>query len=90
MKRVYAKLRNDERVLLTKDCDCIDHEGPHWLYANDKWREANARLLEIGKGVSAEAYYARHGVAVEESARLAERLHAFNARGIVHVFYEEA
>lgn len=90
MKRVFAKLRNGERVLLTQDCDCVDHEGPHWLYANDKWREANKKLEEIAAGPDIEkAYYARLGLISEESARIDERLHAFNVRGITCVFYEE-
>lgn len=91
MKRVYAKLRNGERVLLAKDCDCADHEGPHWLYANDKWREANVKLEEIAAGADVEkAYYARLGVISEESARLDARLRAFVVRGIACVFHEEA
>lgn len=49
------------------------------------------KLKEIAAGADVEkAYYAMHGVIKEESARLDARLHAFNARGIVHVFHEEA
>ena len=76
------------KVELVKDCDCIDHDGPHWLYSNDKWRESNAKLLEKAKSGTPGSFYAFSGAIAEESARLAARLHAFKIYGIERVFYE--
>lgn len=75
-------------IELVKDCDCADHDGPHWLYANNKWRDANARLREQAKSGLPGSLYAFNGAMVEEIARLDARLCAFKNYGIERVFYE--
>jgi len=45
-KLIRAKLENGEVVTLEKDCDCVIHEGPHWLYMDDMDKKLNAPLRE--------------------------------------------
>ena len=41
-----AKLESGEVIILEKDCDCVVHEGPHWLYMDDMDKRLNAPLRE--------------------------------------------
>lgn len=41
-----AKLSSGAIVVLEKDCDCITHDGPHWLHMDQLWRIRNQQLLD--------------------------------------------
>jgi len=43
---IRAKLESGELVTLVKDCDCVIHEGPHWLYMDEMDKRLNAPLRE--------------------------------------------
>jgi hypothetical protein len=66
---------------LAKDCDCVVHEGPHWLHADAVAKRLNAPLLERGQLA---------GFAQEEAARLREKLYQMQSRGIVRLLTPEA
>lgn len=34
-----ARLKTGKVITLEKDCDCITHTGPHWLYMDELERE---------------------------------------------------
>ena len=38
---IKAKLFTDEIVTLEKDCGCIIHNGPHWIYTDEMDRNYN-------------------------------------------------
>jgi hypothetical protein len=73
------RLKGGAIVDSVKDCSCVTHEGPHWLYADTLYREANQRLL------SASNPFAPSGFAIEEQVRLQTRLNIMNAKGIVEI-----
>jgi len=77
-----AELESGEIVTLEKDCECITHNGPHWVYADDLSRRVN-----IGGAPS--TYLGALGVAGEEIARLDEKLRIFKQKGIVRLIREE-
>lgn len=41
---IKAALQNGEVVVLEKDCDCVIHDGPHWLHMDDVDKSLNAPL----------------------------------------------
>jgi hypothetical protein len=47
---VKAKLESGEIVTLEKDCDCVIHDGPHWVYMD----AFDRRLAKDNKDVSME------------------------------------
>lgn len=65
---VCARLTSGEVIPLGKDCSCVTHAGPHWLHADQMWKEANKAILAQGQTM-----LACQGFAVEESARLREK-----------------
>lgn len=52
-----------EPIKLEKDCSCIVHEGPHWIYCDTQWRKSNLRHRDTSI----------RGFIVEEVARLNEK-----------------
>lgn len=32
-----------------KDCNCIVHDGPHWLHEDRLWHEKNQELLRLAQ-----------------------------------------
>lgn len=42
------RLTDGSTVVAAKDCDCRNHDGPHWLHDNDMWRASNERLRAAG------------------------------------------
>lgn len=68
-----AKLVDGTVVILTKDCECITHDGPHWIYADELWARRNRELLEQGNIT---------GFIHEELARLEEKQWHFEKYGI--------
>jgi hypothetical protein len=71
-----AELTTGEIVELQKDCGCLHHDGPHWLYIDLQWHKDNRELLYDENGEvrsslhSHEVYLAMRGYAIEELARL--------------------
>jgi hypothetical protein len=41
-----ARLNNGEVVTLAKDCACPTHEGPHWVYVDERERAKVSRALK--------------------------------------------
>lgn len=76
---LQARMKDGSIVELSKDCGCITHEGPHWIHADDLYREAN-KLLS-----SACTRLVSAGFAIEEQVRLQSKLQIMNAKGIVEV-----
>ncbi len=77
---IKAKLTTGEIIELVKDCDCVTHNGPHWLHTNDLWKERNRKLLE------ADSYY---GHINEEIARLNDKEYELVSRGIEEIIRED-
>ncbi len=85
---MMAKLNDGSVVELPKDCDCITHEGPHWLHANDLWRGRNRSLMDNARDQAADPVrrmLAMQGLAREEMARLAEKGRLFERHGIARL-----
>jgi hypothetical protein len=40
---------------VTKDCQCITHDGPHWLHMDSYTRASNRELLDYAKKLAEEA-----------------------------------
>jgi hypothetical protein len=65
-----------DTIELVKDCDCVTHNGPHWLHMNDFDKHRNSEMLERGN-------YRGH---IEcELRRLEELEHNMTSRGIVEI-----
>lgn len=79
-----AETASGEIVTLQKECACITHNDPHWIYMDRLDRERNRKLLESG------TFLALMGMAIEEKTRLAEKRHHFERLGIVRVIPEPA
>lgn len=81
-----AKLKNGEIVALEKNCHCMDsiHDGPHWLYSNDLWRQLNQEKMTTATSVLTWAWLAQ-----DEARRLKERGDEMERRGIVEIIREE-
>lgn len=41
-----AELVDGSIVDLQKDCDCLTHDGPHWLHMDRVWHAMNRELLQ--------------------------------------------
>lgn len=85
---MMAELNDGSVVELPKDCGCITHEGPHWLHANDLWRDRNRSLMGTARAPSADParrMLAMQGLAREEMARLAEKGRLFERHGIARL-----
>ena len=74
-----AELTNGQIVALKKDCDCLTHDGPHWLHANLLWKQRNLRILD-SDGQLAGLAFAR-----EEAARLRQLEWEFRQRHIARL-----
>lgn len=57
---------------LPRDCDCMTHDEPHWLYMDKLQAQMNLDILRRGGQLCLRAY------ALEEAARLREK--QFNLR----------
>jgi len=63
--------------MLKKDCDCVTHDGPHWLHVDKLHSEANQKLKN-----SNDIILAARGFAIEECARLEFKRLSMVSRGI--------
>lgn len=59
---------------MNKGCDCIIHDGPHWLHMDEIDWKASMRMLEEGN---------LRGYAVREDMRLRELVYQMKAHHIV-------
>lgn len=75
-----AELENGEIITLEKDCDCITHEGPHWVHLDRIYKEKNQIILSRGGRYSVEAF------CQEECARLDEKERQMKQRGILRIY----
>jgi hypothetical protein len=80
---IRARLTSGEIVELLKDCDCIIHEGPHWLYMDWVDKQLNSELILRDDWLAPIAF------AKEDGARLARKAYEFQARGIVEIIWPE-
>ncbi len=78
---VRYQLQNGEIVDAPKDCECIMHDGPHWLYMDAWWKAQNRALLEAGN------WFAFAG---EELVRLREKEVEMRVRYIGAVLSDDA
>lgn len=62
---------------LPKDCSCLDHNGPHWVYADHLYRTQNRKIS---------CFESR---AKEEVKRLERKRGAMVAKGIVQLFIDD-
>ncbi|TJY57200.1 hypothetical protein E4T66_17475 [Sinimarinibacterium sp. CAU 1509] len=82
---VRAVLADGTTVTLPKDCGCTDHAGPHWVYMDALAQRANAKLLDpVGK-TPLQQVLGQAGFAIEEAARLEDKLRMMKLRKIVRL-----
>lgn len=65
------------------DCDCIVHDGPHWIYSQFVWKKKNQRLRD-----RADASHSSLGLiayAREESMRLKDLIREMRNRRMTDV-----
>lgn len=77
-----ARLENGEVVILEHDCDCVIHDGPHWLHMDDVDKRLNAPLREralTGEPLAFRAY------CQAELRRLGEKRREMEQRNIVEI-----
>jgi|SRR5690606_17109157 len=84
---IYATLTTGETVQLEKDCDCLTHEGPHWLHVDAIARLFHEETLRHAEGPLAEFVLIR--VAEQEAERLKCKADKMKALGIVRIWQEE-
>lgn len=69
------KLQNGQIMAAKKDCNCVTHNGPHWIHMDDLDKELNKPLLKSNP----------LGFAINEKARLDRKLREMNSRQIVEI-----
>ena len=84
-----AELNTGEIVTLQKDCGCVTHNDPHWTYMDRVAADLNSRLLEPTGKTPEQRWHGLHGAAIEEGARLAQKLRDMQRRGIVRLIPDE-
>lgn len=60
-----------------KDCRCVDHTVPHWVYQDFAWRQSNREAFAATGSV--------HALAIEDRNRLAQKRWEMERRGIREV-----
>jgi TusA-related sulfurtransferase len=73
-----AILKSGETIELVKDCNCLTHDGPHWLHFDDTYKSQNKKLLQGERPCPS-------GFAIEEIARLNMKTAAMSSRNIVEL-----
>lgn len=74
-----AKLVSGDIIDLTKDCDCITHDGPHWLHMDSLYKAKNRQYLNLMNW---------KGYLSEEIIRLQMKEQEMRIRGILEVIIE--
>lgn len=80
---MQAELVNGSIIELQKDCDCITHDGPHWLHMDRVWHAINQELLNIGTRMACD------GFAKEDLARLQFKRREMERQGIKRLIESE-
>jgi hypothetical protein len=86
-----AQLTNGQIVELEKDCECVIHDGPHWLHMDAFDKAQNRELIEKAKALTegqptmidvmmAEVHFRRIGEL--ERVRLITKLNEMESRKI--------
>lgn len=84
---IYATLTTGETVQLEKDCDCLTHEGPHWLHMDAIARLFHEETMRHAEGPLAEFVLIQ--VAEQEAERLKRKADKMKELGIVRIYWEE-
>lgn len=79
----FALLGDGSVIRLTKDCNCCNHDGPHFLYMDAYWKSNNAVYAEEGRKKGSGLII--ESAAKEEVRRLQEKSRFFKDRGIVRL-----
>ena len=77
----FALLENGSIIRLIKDCNCCNHDGPHFLYMDSCWKNQTESYAEEGKKKGNPLII--ESAAKEEVRRLQEKQRFFKDRGIV-------
>jgi hypothetical protein len=77
-----AELLTGEIVTLEKGCNCITHNEPHWVHMDTAWRESNRKMLDPTGKDAMQQYFGAMGIAVEDLARLDQKLRMMKSLGI--------
>jgi hypothetical protein len=64
-------LTTGDTIELVKDCDCITHEGPHWLHMDRLTHQMNRRMLDRN---NTQGFMSAEIVRLEEKERNMVRL----------------
>lgn len=78
-----ARLTDGTVVELEKDCDCVTHEGPHWLHMDDVDKSLNVPLR--ARALAGESLLAIRAYAQVEQQRLAMKLREMESRNIAEI-----
>lgn len=79
-----AELKSGEIITLAKECECVTHNDPHWIYMDRLDHERNRWPLTQPQPT----FLGLIGMASEEVTRLAEKRRNFERLGIVRVIPE--
>lgn len=77
-----ARLSTGEVIELEQDCDCVIHEGPHWLHMDSVDKSLNRPLYE--RAIRGERL-AAYAFARQEQRRLSTKLREMESRNIVEI-----
>jgi hypothetical protein len=83
-----AELLTGEIVTLEKGCNCITHNEPHWVHMDTAWRNSNRKMLDPAGKDAMQQYLGTMGIAVDEEARLDQKLRMFKSLGITRLIPE--
>lgn len=83
-----AELTTGQVITLEKNCDCIDHNEPHWVHMDRVTHALNKKGLDPAGKDRFQQWLGTLGYAKEEEARLGEKLRMFNNLGIVRLIEE--
>jgi hypothetical protein len=82
----WARLKTGEVIVLKKDCECVIHDGPHWLHMDDLDKRLNAPLR--ARAMQGESL-AFHAYAEAELRRLDEKRRNMERQHIVEIIREK-
>jgi hypothetical protein len=85
---VKAELQSGEIVTLAKECECVTHNDPHWVYMDRLDRERNRELLKPRDGAERPSLLALRGFLQEDLIRIREKRRNFERLGIVRIMRE--
>ncbi len=78
----HGLTEDGKRIPLEKECDCIIHDGPHWIHMDRLKRHLNKKYLENPTDSNMRAFN------VLELARLNEKHSHFDRLQIIEVAQE--